>query len=121
MYFFFQGKEGRSTDSGQEGRAVTLTFPLGAVVNLAVLLGQRVRVGWGQEVLGGARHTILTLVLGPQVGRGGESSRLTAERTVVGGHFLSHCAPGNHRIFFTEREKMRSNTGQWPDRDSSTG
>lgn len=43
---------------------VTLTFPLGAVVNLAVLLGQWVWVRWGQKVLGGARDTVLTLVLG---------------------------------------------------------
>lgn len=45
------------------GRPVTLTFPLGAVVNLAVLLGQWVWVRWGQKVLGGARDTVLTLVL----------------------------------------------------------
>lgn len=91
------------------------------MVNLAVLLGQWVRVGRGQKVLGGSGHTILTLVLGPQVGGGGESSRLTAERAVVGGHFLSHCAPGNHRIFFTEREKTGENTDQCPDTDPLAG
>ena len=116
MDFLFS-RERRRKESGQVGGAVTLTFPLGTMVNLAVLLGQRVWVGWGQEVLGGARHAILTLVLGPQVGRGGQSSRLTAERTVVGGHFLSHCAPGNHRIFFTEREKIQNDIDQWHDGD----
>lgn len=50
---------------GGTGRPATLTFPLGAVVNLAVLLRQWVRVGWGQKVLGGARDTVLALVLGP--------------------------------------------------------
>lgn len=67
MYFFFQGKEEVEKEAGWAGVA-TLTFPLGAMVNLAVFLGQWIRVGWGQKVLGGARHTILTLVLGPQVG-----------------------------------------------------
>lgn len=67
VYFLFS-RERRRKESGQVGSAVALTFPLGAMVNLAVLLGQRVRVGWGQEVLGRARHAILTLVLGPQVG-----------------------------------------------------
>lgn len=69
MYsFIFQGKEGKSRERASWAEAVTLTFPLGAMVNLAVLLGQWVWVGRGQKVLGGAGHTILTLVLGPQVG-----------------------------------------------------
>lgn len=54
-----------SGKGGGPGRPATLTFPLGAVVNLAVLLRQWVRVGWGQKVLGGAGDTILALVLGP--------------------------------------------------------
>lgn len=64
MYFFFFPKERKENQKG----VITLTFPLGAMVNLTVLLGQWVWVGWGQEVLGGAGHTILALVLGPQVG-----------------------------------------------------
>lgn len=50
---------------GVLGAGTFFIFPLGTVVNLAVLLGQRVWVRRGQKVLGGARDTILTLVLGP--------------------------------------------------------
>lgn len=119
--YIFPLRKGRKNRKASWVGVITLTFPLGAMVNLTVLLGQWVRVGRGQKVLGGARHTILTLVLGPQVGWGRESSRLTAERTVIGGYFLSYCAPGNHGIFFTEREKMGNNIDQCPDIDSPTG
>lgn len=114
MCTFFPPRKGRKNRKARWAGSITLTFPLGAVINLAVLLGQWVWVGRGQEILGGAGYTILALVLGPQVGRGGQSSRLTAERTVVGGYFLSYCAPGNHGIFFTEREKVRNTVDQCP-------
>lgn len=82
-----------------------LTFSLGAVVDLAVLLGDRVGVGGRQQVLGGARHPVLALVLGAQVGGGGKDPGLTTEGAVIRGHFLSHRAPGNNRVLLTESKQ----------------
>lgn len=89
------------------GSSQALTFSLGAVVDLAVLLGDGVGVGRRQQVLGGAGHPVLTLVLGAQVGGGRKDPGLTAEGAVIGGHFLSHCAPGNNRVLFTTSKETK--------------
>lgn len=89
----------------QLGSSQGLTFSLGAVVDLAVLLGDRVGVGRREQVLGGARHPILALVLGAQIGGGRKDPGLTTEWAVIRGHFLSHCAPGNNRVLFTKSKE----------------
>lgn len=74
---------GRGGGKSQSESIQALTFSLGAVVDLAVLLGDRVGVGGWQQVLGGARHPVLTLVLGAQVGGGGKDPGLTTEGAVI--------------------------------------
>lgn len=79
MLMVMLGRGGKS----QSESIQALTFSLGAVVDLAVLLGDRVGVGGWQQVLGGARHPVLTLVLGAQVGGGGKDPGLTTEGAVI--------------------------------------
>lgn len=79
MLMVMLGRGGKS----QSESIQALTFSLGAVVDLAVLLGDRVGVGGRQQVLGGARHPVLTLVLGAQVGGGGKDPGLTTEGAVI--------------------------------------
>lgn len=72
--------------------AASPTFPLDAVVLLAVLMRQGVRARLRQHVLRGARDPVLTLgVLGAQGARGGHALDLPTERTLAGAHPLAHC------------------------------
>lgn len=77
------------------------------MVDLAVLLGDGVGVGRRQQVLGGAGHPVLTLVLGAQVGGGRKDPAVTAEGAVIRGHFLSHCAPGNNWVLLTASKETK--------------
>lgn len=93
----------------QEGSSQGLTFSLGAVVDLAVLLGDGVGVGRREQVLGRAGHSVLTLVLGAHVGGGREDPGLPTEGAVVGGHFLPHRAPGNNGVLLTGSKETKTN------------
>lgn len=105
------GTSGNNADSrvrrGKTRSSQALTFSLGAVVDLAVLLGDGVGVGRRQQVLGGAGHPVLTLVMGAQVGGGRKDPAVTAEGAVIRGHFLSHCAPGNNWVLLTASKETK--------------
>ena len=82
--------------------AASPTFPLDAVVVLAVLVGQGVGPWLRQHVLRGARDPVLALgVLGAEGARGGHALHLPTERALAGAHSLSHCAARHHRILLS--------------------
>ena len=72
------------------------TVPLDAVVVLAVLVGQGVGPGRGQQVMGGAADPVL--VLGPQGAGAGEALDIWTEGTLAGAPPLAHCAARDHRV-----------------------
>lgn len=75
------------------------TFPLDAVVLLAVLVGEGIGARLGQQVLRGTRHAVLALgVLGAQGARRGQTLDVPAERTLAGAHSLAHRAARDHRV-----------------------
>ena len=75
------------------------TFPLDAVILLAVLVWQGVGARLRQQVLWGARDPVLTLgVLGAQGARGGHALDLSAEWALAGAHSLAHCTARHYWI-----------------------
>lgn len=75
------------------------TFPLDAVVLLAMLVWQGVGARLRQQVLWGARDPVLTLgVLGAQGARGGHALDLSAEWALAGAHSLAHCTARHYWI-----------------------
>lgn len=75
------------------------TFPLDAVVFLAVLVRQRVGTRLRQHVLRGAGDPVLTLgVLGAQGARGGHALDVSTEGALAGAHPLTHGAARYHWI-----------------------
>lgn len=87
------------------------TFPLDAMVVLAVLVGEGVTARLGQEVLWGAGDPILTLgVLGGQATGGDHNLHLPTERALAGAHPLAHRTARHHRVLLSAAD-IHTETG----------
>lgn len=84
------------------------TFPLDAVVLLAVLVRQRIGARLGQQVLGGAGDPVVTLgVLGAYGAGVGHALYLSAEWTLTGANSLAHCAARYHWILLGAEDRQK--------------
>lgn len=82
--------------------AASPTFPLDAVIVLAVLVWQGVGARLRQHVLRGACDPVLALgVLGAEGARGGHALHLPTERALAGAHSLPHCTARHYWILLS--------------------
>lgn len=76
-----------------------LTFPLDAVIVLAVFVGgQRIRAGLRQQILRCARDPVLTGVLRAHAAGSRQTLDVTGERTLAGADPLTYGTARDHRI-----------------------
>lgn len=84
------------------------TFPLDAVIVLAVFMGQRVRgLGLRQQILRRARDPVLTGILGAHATGSRETLDVTAERTLAGADPLAYSTARDHRVLLGALENRK--------------